>query len=206
MVADFYTILGVSKTATTAEVRKAYALLARDKHPDRFSDPGEKEKAQRVFKEITEAFNTLANERERQAYDRSIEKPRATTPEELAREAYAEGQAALQTGSIEEAISRLRVAVHHVPGEPQYLSLLAKALSGSSQTAHEAVDTFERAIRLRPEQLSLYVDLARLLSKLGLRLRARRVMEQAQELAPRDPQVQSLVAELGQEGGPKGVR
>ena len=44
-MADYYEILGVATAATAAEVRKAYAQLARERHPDRFTDPAEKERA-----------------------------------------------------------------------------------------------------------------------------------------------------------------
>ena len=60
-MANFYELLGIQKTATTADVRKAYALLAREKHPDRFPDPAAKAAAQQKFQEITAAFNTLSN-------------------------------------------------------------------------------------------------------------------------------------------------
>ncbi len=62
-MADFYEILGISRTAPPTEVRKAYMSLARERHPDRFSDPAEKARAQDDFQRATEAFNTLCNDR-----------------------------------------------------------------------------------------------------------------------------------------------
>ena len=41
-MASYYEILGIPRTATSAEVRQAYARLARERHPDRFTDPAEK--------------------------------------------------------------------------------------------------------------------------------------------------------------------
>lgn len=63
---DYYSILGVSKTATEAEIKKAYRKLARKYHPD--VNPHDKE-AERKFKEINEANEVLGNAENRKKYD-----------------------------------------------------------------------------------------------------------------------------------------
>jgi molecular chaperone DnaJ len=63
---DYYKTLGVPKTATTAEVKKAYRELARKYHPD--ANRGDA-KAEERFKEITEAYNVLSDEKQRKEYD-----------------------------------------------------------------------------------------------------------------------------------------
>ena len=63
---DFYGVLGVSKDATDAEIKKAYRTLAKKHHPDRH--PGDPE-AEARFKEISEAHDVLADPEERQQYD-----------------------------------------------------------------------------------------------------------------------------------------
>ncbi len=63
---DFYDILGVSKDASTEEIRKAYRTLAKKYHPDVSSE----DKAEEKFKEVQEAYDTLGDESKRANYDR----------------------------------------------------------------------------------------------------------------------------------------
>ena len=142
-MSDYYQMLGVAPTASPAEIRQAYARLAREKHPDRFTDPEAKRRAQTAFQDITTAFNALVNPRSRQEYDEQRHKPVLHTPEEIAR------------------------------------------------------DAFERATQLAPRSAQAFADLAVVLARQGLRLRAQKAVEAALRLAPRDARIARLAAELG---------
>ncbi len=64
---DYYDILGVTKSATEAELKSAYRKLALKWHPDRNQD--KKEEAEKQFKEINEAYQVLSDPKKKQMYD-----------------------------------------------------------------------------------------------------------------------------------------
>jgi molecular chaperone DnaJ len=64
---DYYKVLGVGKNASDAEIKKAYRKLARQYHPDK--NPGDK-RAEERFKEISQAYDVLADPDKRKQYDR----------------------------------------------------------------------------------------------------------------------------------------
>ncbi len=64
---DYYQTLGVAKTASEQEIKKAFRKLAQQYHPDK--NPGDKE-AERRFKEVNEAYSVLSDSEKRSQYDR----------------------------------------------------------------------------------------------------------------------------------------
>ena len=63
---DYYEVLGVEKTATADEIKKAYRKKAIQYHPDK--NPGDKE-AEEKFKEAAEAYSVLSDPDKRSRYD-----------------------------------------------------------------------------------------------------------------------------------------
>ena len=63
MAKDYYSLLGVDKNATEADIKKAFRKLAHEHHPDKSSGDAEK------FKEINEAYQVLNNKEKRDQYD-----------------------------------------------------------------------------------------------------------------------------------------
>ncbi len=64
---DYYEVLGVDKNATDDELKRAYRKLAKKYHPDANQD--NKEEAEKKFKEVNEAYETLSDKQKRQMYD-----------------------------------------------------------------------------------------------------------------------------------------
>src|SRR5579859_6515127 len=67
MAANYYETLGLTKSASADDIKKAYRKLALAWHPDKHA--GDKTEAERKFKEINEAYQVLSNPQKKQIYD-----------------------------------------------------------------------------------------------------------------------------------------
>lgn len=66
--ADYYVVLGVPRSASESDIKKAYYKLALRWHPDK--NPGNQAEAEKKFKEISEAYEVLSDKQKRATYDR----------------------------------------------------------------------------------------------------------------------------------------
>jgi len=66
--ADYYTVLGINRDAAESDVKKAYRKMALKWHPDK--NPGNQAEAEKMFKQISEAYEVLSDKQKREIYDR----------------------------------------------------------------------------------------------------------------------------------------
>jgi curved DNA-binding protein CbpA len=202
-MANYYELLGIAPSASTGDVRKAYAKLARERHPDRFPEPAAKKAAQQTFQEITGAFNTLSNDRSRAEYDKSLQAPRrAPVPEEIARDAYDRAQKLFEAKNFFDAVELLRVATAHAPQEARYHAALGRALARNPHWVREGLQSLEKAVQLAPRHPGYHAELAELLAGQGLRIRARKVAEAALRLDPQHEVALRVMNAVGQDEPP----
>ncbi|NXS16462.1 DNJB8 protein, partial [Mystacornis crossleyi] len=71
---DYYEVLGLQKEASQNDIKKSYHKLALKWHPDK--NPRNKEEAEKKFKEIVEAYETLSDPQKRSLYDKYVEESR----------------------------------------------------------------------------------------------------------------------------------
>ena len=67
-MADYYSLLGLDKNASTEDIKRSFKKLAKKWHPDK--NPNNAEEATRKFKEVSEAYKVLVDEEKRRIYDR----------------------------------------------------------------------------------------------------------------------------------------
>ncbi len=223
---DHYAILGVSRNATTSEIRDAYLKLARETHPDRVKDPEARKKAEDAFKYVTAAYDTLSKERSRRDYTSRLpatEPPKAppivqgrplpprearsgAAPEQPAAaipstgrvhlDILAEGIEAYKKKDYHTAVQLLNIVVTQDQGNAKAHAMLSLALAKNPNWIRDAVNHMETASKLDPKNVSYLVELALLLQSQGLKLRAKRALESAAAMNPEHPDVARGMKEI----------
>ncbi len=158
---NYYSILGVSSTATIGEIKMAYMKLARQYHPDKFTDEQEKQKANEHFAKITAAYRVLSDEKLRAEYDSSLEKgikPKDQVQETQAKNAFARALEFLKRNDPWRAVNLLRIACRYDP-QPLYLSYLGLALVYTRQYQKEGFERLQGAIKQLMFNPVVYVNL-----------------------------------------------
>jgi curved DNA-binding protein CbpA len=137
---DFYTILGVSRTASADEIKSAHRELVKKFHPDLF--PGAKQKAQanKKLQQINEAYATLSNPERRRQYD-SKYPPRVT----VVNPARSAGERSFSRSSRRPPA--VPVWENLAQRANQKFNQIAKILSSLAKAAGNAYGDLSRAIR-----------------------------------------------------------
>lgn len=192
---DYYSILRVPKTASTGEIKKAYLQLARENHPDRFKEPAEREQAGRRFQEITEAFNQLRDDKNRQEYDRSLSKV-TKTPEEEARLYFTNGELREQSGEYDNALKLYYEAMRMQPQNAEYPLAAGRLMAQDKAKQRQAAQLFNQAMQMDPTSPDPHLALGELYSRTGMLVRAKRVYENALKQLPNHPELKRRFAKV----------
>jgi curved DNA-binding protein CbpA len=204
--ADYYGILGVERTADSAECKRAYYALAKRFHPDRFQrDANEtlRTQVEAAFMKITQAYETLRDPRARAAYEvklgtqmitpsspqaagrgGSTSSPANLSREQRAAESFAQGVALLKQNNLSSAVTLLGEAARLAPQQARYHAFYGSALARDVRTRRQAEAELQTAIKLDGNDPAYRVMLAELLRALGQLLRAERELERALALDP----------------------
>ena len=164
-------------TATTAEVRQAYAQLAREQHPDRFPDPAEKARGRRSS---SRSYRRLQRAHQREEPPRvrpeSLERPKRRCRRRSPATPTSGRWQQFEAQDFHEAVELLRIAVHHAPGRgPLPRRPGARPWPGTRTGSARPSRRLEKAIQLAAARgRATTAELAELLLGQGLKLRARR--------------------------------
>ncbi|MGH9463366.1 MAG: DnaJ domain-containing protein [Vicinamibacteria bacterium] len=193
-MADYYSILGVPKTATQAQIKEAYLRLARENHPDRFQDPGKRTRAEETIQAINESYNHLRDEKLRRQYDETLSRV-VLPPHEQAERYYRNGIMREELTEYTEALKFFYEAMQLEPANALYMGAAARVMSMDRTQVRQAAELYNKAIALDPKRKELYLELGELLQRAGLPTRARRVFEAGLQQHPHDPELQQQLSE-----------
>lgn len=223
-----YEVLDVGREVSASGLKAVYYQLARRYHPDRFrkADPELVSRLESAFARITQAYDTLRDDRLRSNYNAKVEarkkaeqiadsasKPAApvTQSEEPVAETVAEpalpaaeraeiqfkeGLAALELGQRKVALGLFGSAASAAPKEPRYRAFYGQMLAANEQTRRAAETELLAAIKLDPANGEYRVMLAELYRDLGLKLRAKGEAERAVAADPNNRKARDLLRSL----------
>ncbi len=185
---NYYQILGVARSASEDEIKKAYFQLARKFHPDRFdrSVPSEfKVQIEDVFDKITKAYRTLTSKEQRKDYDVKGASGREEAGKDLTKKAdikFRQAKTLYNMGRYEDAVILLEEAVRLNKNKGDYYLLLAMTEAKIPSFHKKAEEHFLKATELEPWNPEGYVGLGVLYKQEGLLARAAKHFQKALEI------------------------
>jgi DnaJ-class molecular chaperone len=198
MPINYYEILGVSRSATEAEIRERFRKLARENHPDRYRGD-DKASAERQFQTLTEAMNVLTNETRRKQHDQTLTggvRAAASDPAQVAKAYLANGVKAYKAGDFVAAVEAFDMAVKHNDADAKAHHYLALAAARIPSKMRQAVQAIEYAVQKEPYNPLFLKDAGQLCRKVGLFAKAERYLEEALKWDKGNAEVEAALAEV----------
>lgn len=196
---NFYDILGVPQNALPRQIKERFLTLARERHPDRFQGAG-KEKAEREFQAITQAFNVLSDPERRRQHDLELAQPegtqQSTDAEEVARVYLQRGIRAYKEKNYLAAAESFDRAAKSSPDNARAWHHLALACSTQERWQGRALSAIQSACKLDPINVS-YLKLAgKLFARAGMKIKAKQYYKQALQWGGSDREIDNALEEL----------
>jgi curved DNA-binding protein CbpA len=201
MAKDFFAVLALSRGVSAAEIRDRFRQLARERHPDKFQGE-EREQAELDFQEITAAYNVLSNPQRRRQHEAELQRPASQgyDPGQLARVYLNRGIRAFKKENYIEAADNFHRAARTEPDNAQAWHHLALTCVKNPRWLKKGQDAVERALVLRPKDIS-YLKLAgKIFTRSGMTSRAKEYYNQALRLGSSDPVIRKSLAALEESG------
>lgn len=206
MATNFYDILGVSRSATTAEIRSRFLALARRQHPDRFP-PEDKERAEEEFQILTEAFNVLTQPERRREHDAELARPVPARPtsakQDELRVHLQRGVQAFKAKNYREAASHFDRATKVKPDDAKAWYNLAMSTRHDPRHRRQAIAAAAKACELEAMNPKYQRLAGKLHAEAGLTSDARRYYNEALRWGGADPEVEKALAALDPSAGKK---
>ncbi len=218
-VGNHYDALRIQKTATPAEIKRAYFRMAKAYHPDRHFDPAMadvKDKLEALFHSVHQAYEVLSNPKKREEYDKAAPvRPVAQAPvhppsgyTEKHAEGYDEhykekanraaqwfqtGMKEFKAGNYWGAVDSFAWATRLDPIKAPYFYYYGLCLSFIPRRKHEAEEVLQKAIEIDPSKAEFAIELSNLYLKAGLKAKALAVLSAAADRLPESGKIKEAL-------------
>ena len=186
---DYYSLLGVEKTATIDRIKKAYYKAAKEFHPDKHLQlPSDnlKTRLDTLFSHFNEIYKILSDPRKRKKYDTSLSvkpaRPQSSNAE-LARTKFLQGEQAFRSGAYTEAKELFGQAMYLDSSVAAYYFGMGLVFE-KEKNFSEAAKSIGQAVRLDPFNPDYLAELGYVYLSLGFSLRAKSTFEKVLKLDP----------------------
>jgi curved DNA-binding protein CbpA/CheY-like chemotaxis protein len=199
--ASHYEILGVTPTASAAEVKNAWFGAAKKFHSDAFSgmDLGSARRvAEDLFARVNEANSVLSDPHRRAEYDIYLDRKSKGLPTDVgailrAEGLFQKGEALFKAGRWEDAEAQFREAIALNETEAEFHAYLGMAMFKRSGNREQGIQQLEKALEMEPRLRSGTVFLSHMYEAQGEMERAKSLLRKAIE---RDPEFEQAKDEL----------